>query len=136
MIDKAGGNLAKSGSVAFLFHRRGMIRFDSAKYSEDKVMEAALEAGAEDVTTEGDHVVVYTAQKDLSAVKDAMEKAGLESLHAEATMIPSNTVKVDGDLAKKTLKLVEKLEDHDDVQNVWGNYEIPDEVMAQISAEA
>jgi YebC/PmpR family DNA-binding regulatory protein len=136
MIDKAGGNLAKSGSVAFLFHRRGMLRFDGAKYTEDKIMEAALEAGAEDVVTEGDHIVVYTAQNDLNHVKETMEAGGLESLAAEVTMIPSNTVRCDMELAKKTLKLIEKLEDHDDVQNVWANYEIPDDVMATIQAEA
>jgi YebC/PmpR family DNA-binding regulatory protein len=136
LIDKAGGKLAVSGSVAFLFQRRGMIRFDASKYSEDKVMEAALEGGAEDVVTEGDHVVVYTAHNNLSQVKEAMEKAGLEPIAAEATMIPSNTVKCDLDLAKKTLKLIEKLEDHDDIQNVWANYDISDEIMAAVHNEA
>jgi YebC/PmpR family DNA-binding regulatory protein len=135
LIDKAGGNMAKSGSVTFMFHRRGMLRFDSAKYSEDKVMEAALEAGAEDVLTEGDHVVVYTPQAQLNHVKEAMEKLGLESLAAEVTMVPQNTVRCgDVEQAKKTLNLISKLEDHDDIQNVWANYEIPDEIMAQVEA--
>lgn len=132
MFDKAGGNLAKSGSVAFLFQRRGMLRFDGARYTEEKVMEAALEAGAEDVVTEADHVVVYTQNSALNTVKEAMEAAGLESLVAETTMIPSNTVKCDAEIARKTLKLIERLEDHDDVQNVWANYDISDEIMAQV----
>lgn len=136
MIDKAGGKFATSGSVSFMFQRRGTVRFDAAKYSEDKVMEAALEAGAEDVVTEGDQVVVYTAHKDLNQVKEAMEAAGLEIITAEATMIPANTVKCDLEQAKKTLKLIEKLEDNDDVQNVWANYDISDEVMNTLQAEA
>jgi YebC/PmpR family DNA-binding regulatory protein len=132
MVDKAGGKMATSGAVSFLFSRRGMLRYEASKHSEDQVMEAALEAGAEDVVTEGEHVVVYTAQKDLSAVKEAMDAKGLEALAAEVTMIPSTIVKCDADLAKKTMKLVERLEDNDDVQNVWGNYEISDEIMTQI----
>jgi YebC/PmpR family DNA-binding regulatory protein len=136
MLDKAGGSVGKTGSVAFLFARRGMIRLDGAKYSEDKVMEVALEVGAEDVVTEGEHVVVYTAQAELNAVREAMVAKGLEPLVAEVTLIPSTTVKCDVELAKKTLKLIDKLEDHDDVQNVWGNYEIPDDVMATVQAES
>jgi YebC/PmpR family DNA-binding regulatory protein len=132
VLDKSGGNLAKSGSVAFIFHRRGMLRFDSAKYTEEKVMEAALEAGAEDVVTENDHIVVFTQNAQLNTVKEAMEAAGLEPLAAETTMIPSNTVKLDLETAKKTLRLIEKLEDHDDVQNVWANYDISDDIMAQV----
>ncbi|MCK6546842.1 YebC/PmpR family DNA-binding transcriptional regulator [Myxococcota bacterium] len=132
VLDKAGGNLAKSGSVARIFQRRGMIRFDGARFAEDKVMEAALDAGAEDVVTEGDHVVVYTTVGDLNTVKEAMEAKGMEIIAAESTMIPSTTVKCDVELAKKTLKLIEKIEDHDDVQNVFGNHEIPDDVMEQL----
>jgi YebC/PmpR family DNA-binding regulatory protein len=132
VLDKSGGNLAKSGSVAFIFQRRGMLRFDAAKFTEEKVMEAALEAGAEDVVTEGDHIVVYTQHSGLNGVKEAMEAAGLEPIVAETTMIPANTVKLDADNAKRTLRLIERLEDHDDVQNVWANYDISDEVMAQV----
>lgn len=136
MLDKAGGKLAALGSVSFMFHRRGMVRFDAARYPEERVMEAALEAGAEDVVTEGEHVVVYTSNATFHAVKEAMEATGLEPVAAETTMIPQNTVKCDLDLARKTLKLIERLEDHDDVQNVWANYEIPDDVMATVQAEA
>jgi transcriptional/translational regulatory protein YebC/TACO1 len=95
-------------------------------------MEAALEAGADDVVTEGDHVVVYTAQNDFHRVKEALDAAGLESVAAELTMIPSNTVVLNSDSASKILKLQEKLEDHDDIQAVHANFEIPDEVLATI----
>lgn len=132
MLDKAGGSLAKNGSVAFLFHRRGMLRFDASKYSEDKVMEVGLEAGAEDVVTEGDHIVVFTAHANLNTVKEAMEAAGVHPIVAETTMIPANTVQLDAEHAKRALRLVEKLEDHEDVQNVWANYEISDEIMAAL----
>lgn len=133
VLEKSGGNLAKTGAVAFIFNKRGMIRYEASKYSEDQVMEVALEAGAEDVVTEGDHVVVYTEPTTFHAVKDGLDKAGLESVAAELTMIPSNTVQCkDKETAQKVLKLVDKLEDNDDVQNVWGNFEIPDEIMASL----
>ncbi|MCB9653182.1 MAG: YebC/PmpR family DNA-binding transcriptional regulator [Deltaproteobacteria bacterium] len=132
MLDRAGGNLAKVGSVAFLFARRGMLRFDEAKYPEDKVLEVALEAGAEDVVADEGEVAVYTSPADLHAVKDSMELAGLEPLVAELTMIPSTTVVCDVELARKTLDLVEKLEDHEDIQHVFANFEISDDVMAAI----
>jgi YebC/PmpR family DNA-binding regulatory protein len=132
MFEKSGGNLAKSGAVAFLFSRKGMIRYEASRFSEDKVMEAALEAGADDVVTEADHVVVYTAQADFHRVKEALDAAGLESVAAELTMIPSNTVVCNEDLARKTLRLQEKLEDHDDVQAVHANFEIPDEIAALV----
>jgi YebC/PmpR family DNA-binding regulatory protein len=133
VFEKSGGNLAKSGAVAFIFNRRGMIRFDGTKYTEDKVMEAAIEAGAEDVVTEGDHVVVYTEPSAFHAVQEALEKAGLESTAAELTMQPTNTVACkEKDFAQKVLRLYEKLEDLDDVQNVWANFDIPDELLASI----
>lgn len=133
ILEKSGGKFAKNGAVAFLFTRRGMIRYEADKYSEEQIMEAALEAGAEDVVTEGDHVVVYCTQGDFLTVQENLESAGLESLAAEVTMIPSTTVACDKSLAEKTMKLVDKLEDNDDVQNVWGNFDIPDEVMEALS---
>ncbi|MBK6685159.1 MAG: YebC/PmpR family DNA-binding transcriptional regulator [Deltaproteobacteria bacterium] len=133
IFDKAGGNLGKLGSVAFIFSKLGTIRYDSAKYSEDKVMEAALEAGAQDVKTEADHVVVYTTPADFHAVKEALDKAGLEALEAQLTMLPNNTVRLDEDMAKRTLSLVERLEDNDDVQKVFANFDISDEIMARLS---
>jgi YebC/PmpR family DNA-binding regulatory protein len=131
MLEKSGGNLAKSGAVSFIFTRRGMVRYDAAKFSEDQVMEAALDAGADDVVSEGEHVVVYTEPNKFHAVKEALDAKGLESMVAELTMIPSNTVSItDGEIAKKVLKLYERLEDHEDVQNVYANFDIPEELMA------
>src|SRR5688572_6916316 len=132
VFDKAGGALGKSGSVAFKFTRRGMLRFDSAKHTEEQVMEAALEVGAEDVVTEEDRIVVYCTPHDFHSVQEGMEAKGLKAEEASLTMIPNMTVKCDSDTARKTLSLLEKLEDHDDIQNVWADCEIPDEVMAQL----
>ena len=132
IFDKVGGALGKSGSVAFKFTKRGMIRFDASKYTEDQIMEAALDAGAEDVVTEEDRIVVYCTPHDFHSVQAGIEAKGLAAEEASLTMIPSTTVKCDLDIAKKTLALLEKLEDHDDIQNVWADCEIPDEVMAQI----
>ncbi len=132
IVEKAGGKLAKNGAVAFLFAKRGMVRYDAEKYDEDTVMEAALEVGAEDVVTEGDQVIVYCTQSDFAEVKEGLDAAGLESIDAEIAMIPSTTVDCDLELAKKTLKLLDKLEDNEDVTNVWGNFDISDEVMRQL----
>lgn len=132
IFDRYDGNLAKTGAVAFLFTRVGMLRFDASKYSEDRVLEAALEAGGEDVKTEEDHVVVYTPHLHVQTIKEAMEQAGLEALAAEVTMIPANTVACDEETAKKILILLERLEDHDDIQNVWANFDIPDAVMERV----
>ncbi len=133
-FDKAGGNLAKTGSVAFFFKKRGMIRFDANRFDEDRVMEVALEAGAEDVLTEAAHVVVYTGATDFHQVQSALAKNGLEEEVAELTMIPANTVRCDHELARKIVKLIDKLEDHDDVQNVWTNADISDDVAEQLAS--
>jgi len=132
MVEKSGGKLAKAGAVSFLFSRKGMIRYDSDKHTEDEVMEAAIDAGADDVFTEDGQVVVYTSQGDFAEVKEALDEAGLESLVAEVAMIPSTSVDCDAQLALKILKLIDKLEDNDDVQHVWGNHEIADDVMNEI----
>ena len=132
MFEKSGGKMAKPGAVAFLFARRGMIRFDREKYTEDQVMDAAIEVGADDVLTEGGHVVVYCSQADFPPVKEGLDAANLESLVAEVAMIPSTMVECDKSLAQKIVKLVDKLEDNDDVQSVWGNYQISDELMSEI----
>lgn len=135
LLDKCGGTLGKTGSVAFLFDRRGMIRFDAARYSEEQVMTAAIEAGADDVQLEDDHVVVYTDPNDFLRVRDAFEAGGLEPAEAEITMIPTTTVKCDEELAQQTLKLHERLDDHDDVQKVWSNFDIPDDILEKLDGE-
>ena len=129
---KRGGNLGTDGSVAYLFKRTGQISFAPGA-DEDAVMEAALEAGAEDVVSNDDGSIdVLTAWEDFLAVKDALIAIGLSPENAEITMIPSTTVPLDKPGAEKVLGLVDMLEDLDDVQNVYTNAEIPEEVFEQL----
>lgn len=131
-FSKRGGNLGTDGSVAYLFTRVGEISF-APGVDEEQVMDAALEAGAEDVVTHDDGSIdVTTAWEEFAAVKEALEAAGLESAGGEVTMVASTTVPVDADGANKIMALVDALEDLDDVQNVYTNVEIPDEVLAQL----
>jgi YebC/PmpR family DNA-binding regulatory protein len=127
---KRGGNLGTDGSVAYLFTRKGQLNF-AAGVDEDQLMDAALEAGAEDIEANDDGSMdVTTAWEDFAAVKAALEEAGLVPEGGEVTMIASTTVPVDGDGAEKLMGLVDALEDLDDVQNVYTNVDIPDELIA------
>ena len=130
---KCNGNLGSSGNVSWLFHKKGQFVFDGAVYTEDQIMEAALEAGAEDVSSENDQVLVVTDWKMFSDVLDHFDKAELKYEAAEITMIPENSVKVSGGDAEQVLKLVERLEDLDDVQKVHANFDIDDEELARIA---
>ncbi|TGD75447.1 YebC/PmpR family DNA-binding transcriptional regulator [Mangrovimicrobium sediminis] len=131
-FSKRGGNLGTDGSVAYLFNRVGQISFAPGA-DEEAVMEAALEAGAEDVVSNRDGSIdVTTAWEDFSAVKAALEEAGLVPEGGEVTMLASTTVEVDADGAEKLMGLVDALEDLDDVQNVYTNVDIPDEVLASL----
>lgn len=128
-FSKRGGNLGTDGSVAYLFERKGQISFAPGA-DEEQVMEAALEAGAEDVETADDgSIEVTTAWEDLSAVKTAMEASGLEPAEGEVTMIASTTVEVDAGGAQTVLGLIDALEELDDVQNVYSNVDIPESVL-------
>ncbi|WP_461481274.1 YebC/PmpR family DNA-binding transcriptional regulator [Porticoccus sp.] len=130
-FSKRGGNLGTDGSVAYLFTRTGQISYPAGA-DEDRIMEAALEAGAEDVVGNDDGSVdVLTAWEDFSAVKDTLIAAGLEPENAEVTMRASIAVSLDREAAEKLLALVDHLEDLDDVQNVYTNADISDEVMAE-----
>lgn len=132
-FSKRGGNLGTDGSVAYLFERKGQISFAPGA-DEDQVMETALEAGAEDVETADDgSIEVTTAWEDLSGVKTAMEEAGLEPVEGEVTMIASTTVPVDAGGAETVMGLIDALEELDDVQNVYSNVDIPDEVLEAMS---
>jgi YebC/PmpR family DNA-binding regulatory protein len=132
IFDKAGGSFAKSGAVAFLFDKVGIIRFDPRRYTEEKIIEVALEAGADDVKTEDDQIVVQTPPQDFHRVQNAFEQAGFDVQSSELAMVPSTSVSCDEELAKTTLGLLEKLEDHDDVQHVWSNFDIPDAVLDRL----
>ncbi len=133
---KGGGNLGESGCVAWMFEQVGQIVFDRDRYSEEEIMEAALEAGAEDVMDrpEDGVIEVRTAPQDFFQVQQALEAAGFEPMGAEITWIPKNTVQVSGETARKALALVERLEGLDDVQNVYANYDIPAEELQALES--
>ena len=126
-LTKGGGNLGESGCVSYLFKKKGIISFDSSKYTEDEILEPALDAGAEDISTQGSAIEVITSPEDYETVLDALTKAGLEKEMSDISMVPDTTVKLDNEKTAKVLKLVERLEDLDDVQSVSTNLEIPDD---------
>ena len=130
ILTKSGGNLGDSGSVAYLFARKGVIGFDSERYSEDEVLEIALEAGADDVSTEGDTIEVLTEQETFHETLRALETAGLEHTMAELAWLPGASVALDSSKSESALRLIEALEDHDDVQQVSTNMEAPEAVPA------
>ncbi len=127
ILTRSGGSLATAGSVSRLFKRKGIITFDAEKYTEDQIMEAALEGGAEDVQTSDGMIEVSTAPDDFEAVLNALNANEYESMSAEISMIPDVEVPLDNDAVGKVLRLVEKLEENDDVQNVYTNLEIPED---------
>ena len=134
VFTKAGGNLGENGCVAYLFEKRGLLAFDPSVVDADALMEAALEAGAEDVV-EGEQVIsVVTTPADFEAVKQAVTSAGFEPQHAEISMEPSTTVELAGKDAEAMLKLADALEDLDDIQAVYANYDIADEVLAELAS--
>jgi YebC/PmpR family DNA-binding regulatory protein len=126
IFTRAGSNLGTAGSVAYLFKRKGVLSYDGEKYTEDKIMEAALEAGADDVQNEGGELVVYTASDAFETVLNAMNKAGFETDGAEISMVPDTYVTPDKDNANKVQKLIDRLEECEDVQNVYHNVELPE----------
>ena len=131
---KSGGNLGEFGCVSWMFEKKGLIQIDKKLISEENLMEMALEAGAEDVVEEETEYQVLTSPEDFDTVRTALEEAGLTFLESSITRIPKNTVEViDEKNARSLMKLLENLEDHDDVQNVNANFDIDDELMEQIS---
>lgn len=130
IFEKSGGNLGKPGAVSFGFSQKGLIVIEAAKTTEDQLMELAIEAGAEDVVESGGAWEITCEVGDFISVREAIEKAEIEPDSAEITMIPNTVVACDAPTAEKILRLVENLEDHDDVQKVYTNADIPDEVMA------
>jgi len=131
-FSKSGGNLGTDGSVAYLFDKRGVISYGEG-IDEDTIMDAALEAGADDVVIYDDGSTdVFTTPEDFGAVKDVLDAAGLEAINAEVTMIPSLKAELDASTAAKFLRLIDNLEDHDDVQEVYHNAQISDEIMESL----
>ncbi len=132
IFERAGGQLGNSGCVAYLFEQRGRFVIAADKAEEDALMELALENGAEDVLVEEDGFVVTSEVSAFSAIRDALASAGIETLEGEIAMIPSNTISVDVDHARQIMNLYEALEENDDVQKVYANFEMPDDVMSQL----
>jgi YebC/PmpR family DNA-binding regulatory protein len=136
-MTRNGGSLADPNSVAYLFNRKGVIVLakeqDGRTLTEDDVMEAVLEAGADEVNDQGDTFEVISEPGDLVAVRKALQDAGIDYESADASFVPSMTVELDADGAAKTFRLIDALEDSDDVQNVYANYDVSDEVMAEVS---
>src|ERR1700677_937824 len=132
IFSRSGGSMAEPGAVSWQFERKAVIELPRT-LDEDKVMEVAMEAGAEDLSDEGDRWVVTAAPSDLAAVRQGLEAAGMTPESAEPAMVASTTVPVteEGE-ARQVLRLLEALDDHDDVQNVWSNFDIPDDVLAAV----
>jgi YebC/PmpR family DNA-binding regulatory protein len=129
ILSKNGGNLGTSGSVAWMFDRKGQISVDAARYDEGAVMEAALEAGAEDTAADGESYTVTTDATDFHTVQDGLRTAGIEWQDAELAMVPKTTIRVEGKDAERLVKLLDALEDSDDVQKVYANADIDEDAL-------
>ncbi|MDD5101009.1 MAG: YebC/PmpR family DNA-binding transcriptional regulator, partial [Syntrophales bacterium] len=133
IFSKHGGNLGENGCVAWMFDKKGSIVFEKKAVGEDALMEAALEAGAEDVRDQETEWEVITDPVSFEAVKKIIDQKGWKYLEARVGKIPQNTIKLEAGKAEQMLKLMEKLEDNDDVQNVYANFDISDDVMEKLS---
>ena len=128
-LTKHGGNMGENGCVGWMFDKKGYIVVEKSAVDEEQLMETALEAGAEDVREDGDNFEVITAPEDFEAVKEAMDNASITTLDAEVTMLPQNMTPVSGDDAEKLIRLIDALDDCDDVQKVYTNADLPDDIM-------
>ena len=134
LLGKYNGNLAAENSVAWMFSRKGQVYVEKEKADEEKLLNAALEAGADDVTDDGGAWEVISSPESFEAVRDAVKALGVEPLSAEVAMVPQNYVKLQGTDARTMLKLMEMLDDHDDVQHVWANFDIEEkEIEASLA---
>jgi YebC/PmpR family DNA-binding regulatory protein len=133
MFSKNGGNLGEQGSVGWMFERKSQIVIDGEKASEDKLMDLALEAGAEDLRNDGGNWVVISPPESHEAVLDAIQKAGIATESAEIGMLPKNLVRLEGKNASGMLRLSEALEEHDDVQNVYSNFDIDEKELEALA---
>ena len=132
LFEIAGGKLGATGCVAWMFDRKGVAVVPADKVDEDRLMELALDAGADDVRQDGDQYEIIAEPDSFGAVCAALEAAGIEAESTKLTRIPKDTVDITGEDARRVLKLMEALDDHDDVQNVSANFNIPDEAMAEL----
>ncbi len=136
LLTKNSGNMAEAGAVSWQFHKKGLIVLEKGKVEEDKLLSLALDAGAEDVKVDEKTFEVITEPHDFETVKKALTDAKIESSLAEVTFVPQNYVKLQEKAAEQMLKLMEILDEHDDVQKVHANFDIPDEIMEKVAAAA
>jgi len=136
LFERFGGNIGSSGCVSWMFSTKGTIHLEDSKITEDELMEIALEAGAEDIKHEGKMFEILTETANFEVVREAIVARGIEPVHAQISRIPSSTVPVDEKAGRKIISLINSLEDHDDVVNVYANYDLADEIMEKIFAEA
>ena len=136
IFSKYGGNMAGSGSVAWMFEKKGYIAISKETADEDTLMSIALENGAEDLSGEGDTFEIKTLPQDFEKVKKALEDQSIKIESAEVTMIPKSSIKILDDKAKQLLTLVDSLEDNDDVQNVYANFDIPEDILKSIEKKS
>lgn len=134
IMSKRGGNLAGAGSVSWMFVKKGYILIEKSLAKEDELMTIALDAGAEDFKSDDKNYEITTAVADLEKVKEAIQAKSIKWQDAELTMIPSSSVKVEANEARQVLGLIDALEEHDDVQQVYANFDISDEILEQLSA--
>ena len=133
VITRHGGNLGASGSVGWMFKKQGLIVYEKVVVDEDKVTELAIELGADDIRSEGESLIVVTEPKQFEEIRDELKKSGLpDPVSAEVTMVPQNVVKLVGKEAEGAVKLVNALEDNDDVQNVYSNMDVDDSVLESL----
>jgi YebC/PmpR family DNA-binding regulatory protein len=134
LFDRYSGNLGESGCVSWLFDKKGIVEIDATGLSEDEVMEVAVETGAQDVRAEGDTFEIVTEPQDFESVRKAVEEKGWKIELAELTMIPQNTIRLEGKKAEQMLKLMDSLDDHEDLQRAYANFDISEEDMLKASA--
>ncbi|MBN1553839.1 MAG: YebC/PmpR family DNA-binding transcriptional regulator [Phycisphaerae bacterium] len=133
LFERGGGQLGATNCVAYMFEQKGTFVIEAAKTDEDTLMELALDAGADDVIAEGEFFEITCEPSAFSTVKDALAEKGIETTSAQVAMVAGNMITLDADQSRKALNLMESLEDHDDVQNVYTNLDIPDELVAEAS---
>ncbi len=131
VFSKNGGNMGEAGSVSWMFKKKGYVVIEKSKADEDTLMTLAIDAGADDFSSEESNYEIYTAPESFDAVLNAVKAKGIEPIAAEISMIPENYVKVEGKSAHQVIKLMEALDDHDDVQHVYGNFDIAESELAE-----
>lgn len=131
IFTKKGGNMAGAGSVSWMFEKKGYIVVSKKTIDEDKLMSVALDAGAEDMIIEDENYAIKTSVQDYFKVKKAIDDAGIKTEDAEITLLPKSTVKLAGEDARKVLDLVDSIEEHEDIQHVYANFDIPDELIKE-----